>query len=317
MPNQIYFNARCKALENKLITKKMLFQMIESKNPEFALKLLIDNKIGNQLIANPLDFEILLNEEKQKFFDFIKILTITEDIKYYFLLPQDFFNAEVIVKYNLTKDDKLKNMLVNNGILDYKFLNECFEKNEYSSLPKPLAFVLNNLNNINSGKEISNMFKKSLYESLSVENKILKEIISTKVDLINIENIFRVKSENEFETIKLSNGTIPNEIFSTLASKDENIILSKCRNCYLFEDIKTILKNIKSDPFTEIEKKIDNIPLEILEKYKYNSDGLIPFFMYAFRFLAQIKNIRIVMVGLLNNLESEEIKSRLRWNYEG
>ena len=50
---------------------------------------------------------------------------------------------------------------------------------------------------------------------------------------------------------------------------------------------------------------------------KYEFYDLKPFITYIYYKLAELENVRIVMVGLINNIEKNEIEKRLRAGYEG
>ena len=320
--SKIYVNARCKALENKLLSTKKLNQMIDSKSPIQALKILTDNKIGYTITTDPYQFEIILEEEKQKFFEFIKSLPLDDEIKDYFLIPQDYYNAEIIVKSEITGDKTILDLLKTSGKIEIKKLIDCIQNNDLSLLPKHLSKLLERKDlKILSGKNLSTTFKKSLYEDiLSISNnKLLQEIINTKIDLINIESCFRVDSKEDFKTIaKINGGKLNDEVFDIICDRDTSKI-SKIKHCYLYEDIKPLLENKETKSLSKIEKKIDDIPLIKLNnnEYKYKIEGVYPTLKYLFLVQSMIKNIRIVMVGLINNLSSEEIRDRLRWNYEG
>ena len=68
---------------------------------------------------------------------------------------------------------------------------------------------------------------------------------------------------------------------------------------------------------SEFEKAADDFPLKILLEKKYSSEGYLPFVTYCYYKLAEIKNVRIILVGLLNGESKTAIKNRLRLTYEG
>ena len=61
----------------------------------------------------------------------------------------------------------------------------------------------------------------------------------------------------------------------------------------------------------------DDFALKTLKKRKYDVGGIVPFMLYCYYKLAEIKNVRIIMVGLINKADKNEIKRRLRNTYEG
>ena len=73
----------------------------------------------------------------------------------------------------------------------------------------------------------------------------------------------------------------------------------------------------KGEPLSDFEAEADGYALSLLKKKKYSVDGIIPFTLYCHYKLAELKNVRIIMVGLINGVDKNEIKRRLRETYEG
>lgn len=317
MANELYTNARCSALESKLLTKKKLVEIIEGNTDE-AIKILNENKIGEG-IENILDYEKMLVQEKQKLYSLIKTLNPSKDIQEYFMLKIDFLNAEILYRIKVTKNEQLVKLFELEGMVSIDLLRKSLETKKYDNLPKGIIKSFDELEKCRelTSKKISATFKKNYYSELELKDKILMQIIRTKIDLINIETFFRVSTIEEFEDEMIEKGRISKEFFVSLykaKSNEEKLKISK--ECYLFDDIKKIIDNGKENRFFDIEKRIDDVPLEILRNYKYEISGNIPLLRYLFEYEAQMKNICIVLVGLINKLDSEEIKERLRCGYE-
>ena len=64
-------------------------------------------------------------------------------------------------------------------------------------------------------------------------------------------------------------------------------------------------------------KKGELIAANYLKKQKYSVEGIRPFMLYVYYKLAELTNVRIAMVGLINGQDEREIKNRMRETYEG
>ena len=67
----------------------------------------------------------------------------------------------------------------------------------------------------------------------------------------------------------------------------------------------------------QLEKYVQSYAVTLLKKDRYINEGILPFALYCYYKLADISNVRIVMIGLCNKLNKEQIKLRLRDCYEG
>ena len=70
-------------------------------------------------------------------------------------------------------------------------------------------------------------------------------------------------------------------------------------------------------PLSAFEKLSDDALLLHFKKKRYDMSGCIPFMLYCYYKRAELTNLRIIMVGLINKLDRSEIQERLREAYEG
>ena len=318
MANKFYSNARATALENKLITKKEFVDLILADDAMKAL-IAISSKLDNGYKINSvMDYEKIIENEKNRFFGFVKELSENEDVIDFFMTFEDYFNLEVLIKSKYTSIDT-SSFLKDYGKTNLETLKNAVFNNNFEGLGAGLAETIKKLDDKNlslSGKEISAIIKKCMYENLDkIKFKTLNEIIKTKIDLINIETAFRVDTMEEFEFFAINGGNLSFEELKKVFGKDETKI--KSLPTIYKEIIQITFDEYKSNkPFIEIEKAIDDVGLKHFEKNKYSLTDIEPMLRYCFYYLNQIKNIRIVMTGLINNLNKEEIIKKLRLCYE-
>ena len=324
MANAIYSNARAKALENTLLTKDRLNRMVESVSADEAVKILYEVNFGDGLIIDGApEFERLIQAEEKKFIFFIKEVSASDYITKYFLLENDYHNAEAIIRSKYIKTDYTA-MLKPNGLYDSEDLAKKIMTDDYGDFSEELSAVLSFADSEfvagrANGANINSAFRKALFKELltcSKKNGELKNIFECRADCVNIGTALRTRNFSEAEKYFVPGGTLDSDILKILCEEDYDVLKEKCR---FFPRSDFILSAINREekPLTEFEKLADDYAMDILIKNKYSAQGLLPFVIYCYYKYAEIKNVRIVMVGLLNGWDKNDIKRRLRKGYEG
>lgn len=326
MANAVYSNARAKALENYLLGKDRLLRMAESSTPEEALKILSEINFGEGVnIDTPMEFEKLLISEQNKLYKFISDTCADGAFKEFFLAKNDFHNAEALIKSKYLKIDDEK-MCVPNGLYDRESMKEKVMLDEYKDFSKELADAFIKADGeFASGKAtgsgIDAIFKRALYDrlyKLSKKNKYLRTIYSAKADATNISVALRTRNFAEAKDTFVEGGEITLNELKTLCDEPLEAAKEKCK---FFKNGDMALEAIsameKGESLSEFEKSADDYALKYLKKDKYSTDGIHPFMLYCYYKTSEINNVRIVMVGLINGLDKDKIKRRMRDTYEG
>ena len=142
MANAIYSNAIVKSLENYLLGKDRLTRMTDASSPEDALKVLSEVNFGEGVnISSPMEFEKLIIAEQNKFYKFISETCADKAFKEFFLVKNDFHNAQALIKSKYLKIDAEK-MLVPNGLYDREIMKEKIMTDEYKDFNKELSDAL-------------------------------------------------------------------------------------------------------------------------------------------------------------------------------
>ena len=324
MANAIYANARAKALENALLSKDRLNRMAESVSADEAVKILYEVNFGDGLIIDGApDFERLIAAEQKKFIAFIREVSASDYVTKFFLLENDYHNAEAIVRAKHLKSDYLP-MLVSDGLIRSEDMAKKIMADDYGDFSDKLAgalsyadgeFVAGNA----SGAAVNAAFVKALYSELSNCAKKIKElgnIFGCKADCANIGVALRTRNFSEAEKYFVPGGLLDSDSLKVLCEEDLDILREKCRY-FPRGDFILAAVNRDGNPLTEFEKLSDDYAMDVLKKHRYSIDGMLPFITYCYYKSTEIKNVRIILVGLLNGWDKNDIKRRLRNGYEG
>lgn len=326
MSNVIYANARAKALELTLLGLDRLNRMLDSETASDALKILTEINFGEGVnISSPLDFEELIRLEQNKLNDFIKNTCQEDGISKFFLFKNDYHNAEAFIKSKYLKID-VENMIVQGGYFDKEVLRDCIFNDDYKKLPKNLAKALLFLDGEfvagrATGDTVNGEIIKALYSDLAEavkSNKYLNEIFKAKVDFANVSMALRSRDYNKIKDKFLFGGNLTESQFKSLSEDSFDVI----KETFKFSKYSNVILSAidcaeKKIPLSDFEKLSSSFPVALLNKEKYSTDGSIPFMQYCFYKLADIENVRIIMVGLINGLDKNDVKNRLRDCYVG
>ncbi len=326
MSNEIYANARAKAHEKYLLGKERINRMIEAETPEEAIRILFEVGFGDGLVLDQItDFERLIDLERQKFNAFLKEHGAITSVADYFLIKNDYHNAEAFLKAKYLKNED-QTILVEDGRIEKVLLKDKIMTDDYSSLPTFMRnalvecdaqFVSGNV----SGQSVNAVFTKAYYKhlySVCKNDKTLKKLYEFKVDCINIGTALRARNYSLAKDWFIDNGTLKEKDLIAL-SEDQ---LENLKEAFRFTDYKEAVSlavdaKLNGEPLSEFEKRADGLAFDLIKKEKYSITGKSPYLYYCIRKVNEIFNVRVILVGLINGLEKTQIKQRIRDVYEG
>ena len=326
MANVIYSNARAKAMENYLVGADKLGRMLECSDANEALKVLAEVNFGEgATIESPLEFEKLISAEEKKLIAFIKETCAKKSVKEFFLYKYDYHNAETLMKMkhlNIAIDD----LRDPDGIFSFDEMKEKILVDDYGSFPATLKDALLKADMMfveekATGPEISGLFKKAYYKELSAlskSDKLLKKIYSVKADSVNIAVALRTRNYQKAKEFFVEGGNLTSEQLQYISEQQPESI----KEDFVFSEVRELIDYacdsfIKGVPLSEFEREAESYALKYLKKDKYSISGMHPYIQYIYSKKAELENVRIILVGLINSLEKTEIRKRLRESYEG
>jgi V/A-type H+/Na+-transporting ATPase subunit C len=136
------------------------------------------------------------------------------------------------------------------------------------------------------------------------------------IDLLNVKTYLRVRRANrtrEFlEQALLPCGRLDLTRLVQLGDPPEMLIDRLLSSSYAHFIGEAIQSYQKTDTLTRFEKLADEFLLNHVKKAKYVTFGPEPLAAFILAKENEVKLIRIIMVGKINQLPAEEIKERLR-----
>lgn len=325
MANLIYANARAKSLAKNLLGKERLFRMVEAASAEDGLKILSEVNFGEGVyLESVVDFEKLISAEQNKLFAFLREESSPREVSEFFMLKNDFHNAEVYIKAKHLKKD-LEHMTLPDGMIDKAQLKEKIFSDDYRDLPEFMAKALlfcdgEFVNGRADGSVVNTALTKGYFEELykiSLSDALLQKIFVFKVDCVNIGVALRSRNYSVAKELFLPHGKLSLDELKTLCEDG----LENLKERFKFTEYKQAVaiaseEKLKGQPLREFERLADGYAQTLLAKERFSTAGNIIFLDYCVSKINELNNVRIVLVGLINGLDRADIKRKLRLSDE-
>ena len=318
---------RIKVLETRLIDRVKLDRMIDSSSAQEAIRVLQETEYSSLLVnlKRVEDYGVLLSEELIRVYKYIYKITPVKSVVDILSLKYDYHNLKLFIKEKLLKKD-FSNLLIPIGTLDlikvkYAVENEFYKEiSSWSrdSIEETLA-VFKSTNDPQVIDIIMDkyMFKEMLSLVKGLDNEFLTKYVKTSIDFTNFKTILRLKKQKKnhdfFNQVLIEGGYVDRVKLNDLFNDSIENIPSKLSSTDYYDVVKQgIDAYSKGGAVNTLEKLSENFIMKILKKAKYVSFGPEPLLGYLVAKEVEIKVIRIIMVGKLNNLTPELIRERLR-----
>lgn len=328
MPQSSYAYAvgRIRVLETKLLGSDKIDRMLDAPSAGDILKILAENEYGQeQEIETPHDYELLLSAELRKTYQLIETIIPNDEIIRLYPLQYDIHNLKVLLKSRLLGNMQDK-YLVGIGTIPVEYLKNAAASGDYSLLPDFLAAVLQEIDNIMSQRidpqKIDILLDRAYYDRVFTVcsrkgNTFIKQLFIKRVDLINIKTLLRVKKIGEgFEFLNnllLPHGSLEAGFFEKAIDGTLEELIHSVRNTEYGKVVTGGVQDfIKSGSLMVYERLMDNYILDYLKSHKYNPLGIEAIVGYLLAKENELKLVRMIMVGKINNIPNDRIRERLR-----
>jgi len=335
--NFAYAIGRVRAIEKRLLDKGKFDRMIESRTPEEALKVATEAGYteSSSFSGNAVDYEIMLKEEERKLYTLLKEISSGSEVFDIFLLKNDYHNIKVILKSEFLEIE-IDDSLLNTGLIPVSELKTIILDRDFNKLSQLLKDssehmknsieeVIDTFNRTNDPRHIDLILDKAYFNHiLNLSEKYgysyVKDLIKIIIDTTNIKTFVRIKSLNmTFDLLKrslISGGDIDISVFLENYEKGSETLLQKTKHTRYYNLISECIGSyMEKESFARLEKLLDDYIINFVKKSKYKTLGIEPLIGYLVGKENEIKNLRIVMVGKINNISNNIIRERLRETY--
>ncbi len=325
----VFASARVRSVEKNLLSKEKADKMVDSKNTEDALKVLAEIAYAEENSnLNPSELNEVLSSEIQKAYAFVFEIAPDKSVFDTFLYPYDYHNLKVLLKAEFSETDA-DAFLVNIGTISASKLAVMVRERSFMGMPEEMRRAVQEAIDVfgrtADPQAVDFILDRACYESMCKAaahsgNEYIQGYIALLIDTLNLKTFVRLREMKKnwdfFSKVFLPGGRISESLFVSSYEDSYEQFAEKLLPYGLDEALSegaVLLK--ESGRFTVLEKLCDNRLLQYAKQAKYISFGVEPLAAYLIAKEGDIKNVRIIMAGLLQGLSKAKIKERQRESY--
>ncbi len=336
-----YATGRIWALEPKLLTFDRMERMVDSENAQEVLKILSETEYGSKVseLSSPHDYESLLDSEMRSVYEFINTVTPDEMLTDLFFIKYDVHNAKVLLKAKFL-DFEEPGFLSHIGTLPLDTLKDVIdgddgdEENDngkYAHLPQYLREPLEKIYSDEMPGELIDpqgidveldraMYRYIFKVCREKRQSFMEQYFKREVDLLNIRSLLRVRNIGEdFEfgkSLFMPYGHVGEDMLEKAFKSPFDTLSDSFSSTIYFNVVDRGVKSfLNTNTFTEYERLSGNFLLDYVKSQKGDFMGIQPIAGYILAKENEIENIRVIMVGKINNIPADRVRERLRDTY--
>lgn len=156
-------------------------------------------------------------------------------------------------------------------------------------------------------------------KQLELNHPVLEQMVLLLIDFYNITTVWRAKIQakpQSFVKQLLSDeGSLSADDYIQLGNKKAFLTWFRQINPVSFDlDIRSYEESIEANNFNvrDLEYLFDLLIFKLLEKGRYETDGPLSLARYLYGRELEVKNLRLVLTGLDNQIPSQLLKERMR-----
>ena len=332
-----YAVGRIRALETRLLDRANIGRLLEAESASEALKTLSEGEYESSLsnISDPSDFETALNAERERIYSLIDELSLDPELTRMFRIKWDFHNLKVLLKSSYLEDRAAEDddgVLIASGLLPIETLRSAITPDDESGsvkLPEYIQLALDDARAAYAEDQnpqmidivIDNYLQNFLYQrAVEYSSPFLCGYLEAVADLTNIKSFIRLKVLDEnvrmLDTVLMPHGRLDREIYVRQFDETvENFAGILSNTPYAEVVAEGLRKWSEEHSLAAYERLVDNYLIDYIKPAKYIVFGVEPLIGYLMAKEHEMKLIRIILIGKLNDLPPDDIKERLRDTY--
>ena len=285
MESYAYAVGKIRVLEKNLLPKSYLNKIAENSLEAISSELKIKE-----------DFFSFLNNEIKITYNLIEKLLTNPSLSIILRLKYETYNLKLLFKKEV--ESSISTTFSPLGTIPPSRLKDAIQTKAFLQIPfyfretAKMALALFQAEGIKQWEQFleKEMWKTILKESKEINNLFLENFLKMQIDFLNIKN---------FPDIFIPGGRLKKEIFKQDRANIE----------------KKVLFFYPALDFANPEKTMDNLLINYVRKAKTHSFGIEPLIAYLFAKEEELKNIKLILLGKLNNIDPSTIKKNLRETY--
>ena len=311
----IYITGRVRALEARLLDKLKMERMIAATSARASLAELEETDYGLYVsqLKDVNNFEELLHNEIKRLYSFIDKWSLDKELTDLFRIRYDFHNLKVFLRNKFKEQPLLLEKLpfIDLGTIGPLKIGEA--KKFLQIQKKATRAFEENKNPLNIDITLDKEYYRLCIEKAEEsENEFVIGLFLIEIDLISIKTFFRCRAlkrdKDFFSKVYIGGGSLTRELFLEFYKKEEVAFLRKLS----FTPYAQVTMGYEKEGLRGLELSCDNFLLEYIKKAKLITAGLEVLIAYLIAKENEIKLLRSVLTGKINEIPTPLIRERLR-----
>lgn len=317
-------NTAVRIRENDLLTKETFEGLLKAKDFSQAQQLLKSTAYRDV----PEDFEPLLVAELAKTTDFVTEQVAGAPVAQIFSLIYTYHNLKVLLKNHLAGLD-LEHLLVHMGAFDLDELRHLVKTEQSETLPELLVQAVQDT--CQEYREYGRLesvdvlldrryFKHLVAVARELDDPAILNMVQAWVDLYNLNCIFRLRDKKlsrAFLMSVLSNeGQLKHTELIALAQANRYDDLLALLNETDYASALTGMIDQEGDLNLSLELARDRVSHVYLDDARFEAFGFLPLLAYNYYKEMEVKNLRLILTGKMNDFDQSMLRERMRPIYD-
>ena len=297
----LYSSGVVSVKEAQLLPKDFYASLLSCSNSYDA-----ENLLKNAFrLSEDANIDERLDCEEQKLFEFVSSDSPNDLVKNFFIFPIIFDNLSTICKAQLVGID-WENYVQDYAFLDNKKMASFVAKRDFSIFEKNVAEVVKTFfekfTPQSCAEEIDRYFKQNKYKILRgmFKKGLLCDLVKLECDKQNLSVCLRAKDKSDFEKNIVECGFLNKKTLQGIFEKDK-FCVGQIENI-LLKNMAELVFESKDKALIKFEKEQNMLLLKYCEPLRYDMDSPAQFVYYVLRKLTEIKNCRMCLLFVRNNM---------------
>ncbi len=318
-----YASARVKSMEAGLLTQDKLTRIIEAKNYEEAMRVLIETGYG-QPSGSGASFEQLIHNELSDADEFMEAASPSDVFIKIMRAAKDYHNLKVLIKLFML-DKSLEDETLFPGNISVETLRRAINDNNYYDLPENMKEALKHIDRQFAVSADVSIIGVTLDRAYSKEvsglvgemgDELVRNYYTAMFDLTNIIAFMRTRAfygRESFDGAYLEGGRIEKKAFlDAFELSDDSVLQAVVKGDYAGILAGAIEDYHKTKSLYMLEKARDDYLLSLLKEHRHDIFSIGPLMCYYIAKQREAEAVRMVMTAKQGGIDSQVVSMRLK-----
>ena len=320
----LFLSARIRCMENSLLTRERMEQMLEARTDEDAVKVLQECGYRSFSLDRPEELDHVLVEAREAMLE--DILCGMPDPRYLdvFKLKYDYHNVKALLKAAAVNTDA-ESMLMDMGRVPAAELKQAVDSEELDDLPGRLAEAVREAQdvlNTTRDPQLSDIvldrwcYQDMMDTAKDTGSRFLEGYVRAGIDAANLRALVRTlrmgKNADFLKGVLFEDGTVDAGRLLEVAADGGRGLEELYASTGFRAAAEAGAAALKGGALTEFEKQCDDAVTSYLASASFVPFGEAPLVGYLAARETEYTNLRILLLGRKVGLAPDVIRSRLR-----